>query len=60
MLDKDKYKYFAEKNEDIPIFSRPWWLDAVCDEGHWDVILYEKNNSIRSSFPFFIKKKKYI
>lgn len=57
MLDKDKYKYFAEKNEDIPIFSRPWWLDAVCDEGHWDVILYEKNNSIRSSFPFFIKKK---
>ena len=57
MSDKDKYKYYTKNNNDIPIFSRPWWLDAVSDEGHWDVILYEKNNNIYGSLPFFIKKK---
>ena len=57
MSDKDKYKYYTKNNNDIPIFSRPWWLDAVSDEGYWDVILYEKNNNIYGSLPFFIKKK---
>ena len=57
MSDKDKYKHYTKNNDDIPIFSRPWWLDAVSDEGYWDVILYEKNNNIYGSLPFFIKKK---
>ena len=57
MSDKDKYKHYTKNNDDIPIFSRPWWLDAVSDEGYWDVILYEKNNNIYGSLPFY--KKEY-
>ena len=59
MLDKDKYKHFSQNNNNIPIFSKPWWLDAVSNKGQWDVILYEKNNIINGSFPFFIKKKSF-
>ena len=59
MLDKDKYKHFSRNNNNIPIFSKPWWLDAVSNKGQWDVIFYEKNNIINGSFPFFIKKKSF-
>ncbi len=44
---KEKYIQFCENNIDIPLFIQPWWLDAVCDnKKKWDVILYEKDNTI--------------
>lgn len=32
--EKALYDKFCEKNY-IPIFSKPWWLDAVCGKDNW-------------------------
>lgn len=36
---------------------QPWYLDAVCDEGDWDVLLVDKSGSIVAAWPLFLKKK---
>ncbi|GBU28554.1 hypothetical protein R84B8_02114 [Treponema sp. R8-4-B8] len=59
MLNKDKYIEFCTEHSDIPIFSQPWWLDAVCPDS-WDVILIERNNKIIASFPYYKTKIKKI
>ena len=46
MTNKEKYTIFCEQNDFVPIFSQPWWMDAVCIDGYWDVLLYEKNEEI--------------
>ncbi len=53
---KAKYKEFC-KNNPIPIFSQYWWLDAVCGEDNWDVILVKKGSIILASMPIYLKKK---
>ena len=53
MENKDKYKKFCYENENIPIFSQFWWLDAVSQNNQWDVIIYEKDKKIIGAFPFF-------
>lgn len=39
----------------MPVFSMPWWLDAVCGKRGWNVILVERNNEVVASFPYYIK-----
>jgi len=56
MTNKEKYIKFCEK-ESIPIFSQYWWLDTVCDQNNWDVLLYEKGGKIIASMPYYITKK---
>ncbi len=53
LTNKDKYRAFCETREDIPIFSEPWWLDAVCMDGNWDVCLSEKSGIIQGAMPFY-------
>lgn len=60
MENKDKYKKFCLENKNIPIFSQPWWLDVVSEEGNWDVILYEEKKEVVAAFPFFYKKKGFL
>lgn len=57
MIFKQKYKEFCKIEEDIPIFSKDWWLDAVCGEENWDVVLIEKNKNIIASMPYYKIKK---
>lgn len=57
MTDKEKYRKFCKENLSIPVFSKDWWLDAVCGENNWEVALIEKNGEILASFPYYIKKK---
>ena len=52
MNDKEKYLQFYKLHPDIPIFSSPWWLDAVCGKNGWDVIIIEKNGEIYATFPY--------
>jgi len=56
--NKEKYRKLLETETSIPIFSRDWWMDAVCGEDNWDVLLVEKNDEIIASMPYY-KKKKY-
>lgn len=57
MNNKDKYTEYCAQNTDIPIFLQPWWLDAVCIDGYWDVLLYEKGNDILGSLVYYVKNK---
>ncbi len=41
---------FAQK--DIPVFSKDWWLDCVCGQDNWDVVLVEKGGQIIASMPY--------
>ena len=51
--NKEEYIAFCEKKEMyIPIFSQPWWLEAV-SQGNWDVILIKDGNRIVACHPFF-------
>jgi len=39
LIDKELYREFCKVEDNIPIFSKDWWMDAVCGEDKWDVIL---------------------
>ena len=47
-----KYRQFCEGRQDIPVFSQPWWLDAVCGQDAWDVCLVEGARGIIGALPF--------
>jgi hypothetical protein len=57
MLDKSDYRQLCRTEPTIPIFSRDWWLDAVCGEAKWDVAMVEKGGEIKGSFPYQIVKR---
>ncbi len=57
MSNKEKYRQFCRTEKELPIFVQDWYLDAVCDQGRWDVVLVGKNDRIVASLPFFTKKK---
>lgn len=57
MSNKERYIEFSKNEMDIPIFMQHWWMDAVCMEGEWDVVLCERNNNIVGCLIFFIKTK---
>ncbi|MCD7978227.1 MAG: GNAT family N-acetyltransferase [Tannerellaceae bacterium] len=53
-FNKEKYRLLCQTEESIPIFSRDWWLDLVCGEKYWDVLIIEKNNRITATFPVYL------
>jgi hypothetical protein len=58
MTNKEKYYQLCnEKDSTVPIFSRDWWMDAVCGEDNWDVLLIEKNSELVASMPYYTCKK---
>jgi len=57
MTEKERYRNLCKTEKTIPIFSRDWWMDAVCGEDNWNVILVEDNGQIIASMPYYIKKK---
>jgi len=60
MTAKDKYRNLCETESTIPIFSKAWWLDAVCGEDKWDVCIVEKGGMIHAAMPFYMPKSRVI
>lgn len=57
-MSKEKYNAFFEMHgSKLPIFVKPWYLDAVCEEGDWNAVVVEENNKIRAVLPYFFKRK---
>ncbi len=56
ITNKEKYKRFVNEVY-VPIFSMPWWMDAVCGENNWDVWIYEKGDCIVAAMPYFMEKR---
>jgi hypothetical protein len=58
MTDKEKYKIMCSGELSIPIYSRDWWLDCVCGENDWNVLLYyNKEGEIEAAMPFYSPAK---
>jgi lipid II:glycine glycyltransferase (peptidoglycan interpeptide bridge formation enzyme) len=57
MTNREKYRNFCETEQEIPLFSKDWWLDSVCGYDNWDVIIYEKGGHIYGTLPYFMTKK---
>lgn len=53
MLSKEKYINFCKEDINVPVFSQPWWLDAVCGAENWEVIIVESNDEIIATFPYY-------
>lgn len=54
--NKGKYETFCSRNY-VPIYSRSWWMDAVCGPDNWDVWLYEKGDNILAAMPYYMEKR---
>lgn len=59
MMSKDLYRDLCAKENSIPVFSRDWWLDAVCYED-WEVLTLEKNDKVYASMPLYMPCKDVI
>lgn len=62
MTNKERYEKFCEKTY-VPVFSKPWWLDAVCGEENWDVWICGEGADIVACMPYFKQNRngyKYI
>lgn len=57
MTKKEKYRELCKCEKSIPIFSKYWWMDAVCGEINWDVLLVEKGAQIVASLPYYLRKR---
>lgn len=53
---RERYRQLCASEASIPLFCQAWWLDAVAGDA-WDVVLYEKDNTVLGSMPFVLKKK---
>ncbi len=56
--NKPLYREFCQTEPSIPIFSKDWWLDAVCGEDNWDVAIVEKGGNIVATMPYYIRTNK--
>ena len=54
---KEIYRRWSENEPAIPVFSRDWWLDAVCGEANWDVILVCEKGEVVASMPYFLENR---
>lgn len=51
---KQKYRSLCRCEKSIPIFSRDWWLDTVCGENRWEVLLVEEKGRITAALPLYV------
>jgi lipid II:glycine glycyltransferase (peptidoglycan interpeptide bridge formation enzyme) len=56
--NKQKYCAHCKIELTIPIFSKPWWLDAVCGKDNWNVVVVEKGGQIIASMPYYMVKRR--
>lgn len=56
MSSKLLYEKFCEEVY-VPIYSKPWWMDAVCGQENWNVWLYTKGNNTLAAMPYYVEKR---
>lgn len=54
---KEAYIEFSRNEPDIPVYSKPWYLDSVCGDAGWEVLLYYMGDSIIASMPYYITSR---
>ena len=54
---KRAYREICRQRPELPIFFQDWYLDAVCDDGEWDVLISRYKDETAAVFPYFLKQK---
>lgn len=54
--EKELYDKFITKTY-IPVFSQPWWLDAVCGKKNWGVHVIEKSGQFLAAMPYYVESR---
>jgi hypothetical protein len=57
MSDRAKYLALCAEDASIPVFSQPWWLDAVCGPDAWNVALVEERGAIAAAMPYHLTRR---
>ena len=53
--NKSIYHQFSNEQSWLPLFMKPWFLDAIVGEANWDVVLVERKNKIIAVMPFTLQ-----
>lgn len=53
---KAQYRILCGEEKTLCIFQQYWWLNAVCGEENWDVILSIKNGRIEGALPYYFQQ----
>lgn len=56
MTDKEKFEKFC-KEVYVPVYSKPWWMDAICGSDNWNVWLYENGEEVTAALPYYMEKR---
>jgi len=58
MMDaKESYRRFAAEDESVPLFLRPWWLDATCSRDGWGVSVALRGSELHAALPYLAKRR---
>lgn len=50
---RDVYRRFCNSEPSVPLFCQDWWLDIVCGEQAWDVVIVERGGQIQACLPYY-------
>lgn len=56
MTEKEKYNEFCKMTY-VPIYSKSWWLDAICGSDNWNVWLYQSGDEILAAMPYYLEQR---
>lgn len=54
LTNKEKYATIEDR---LPLFFKPWYLDAVTQDGDWDVSIVMSEKLVLGVWPYFVKRK---
>ena len=52
---KESYRRLSAEDETIPLFLRPWWLDATCGRDNWCVSVALRGTELHAAMPYLAK-----
>jgi hypothetical protein len=55
MIEQNKYRELCLMEKSIPLFSKDWWLDAVCGNSGWEAVCLMRENSCYAAMPYTMR-----
>jgi hypothetical protein len=64
MFDKETYIQYCLQSNSMPVYIQPWWLNCVCGENKWNVLLkmckIQSQEILEAAFIYYMPVKKLI
>ncbi len=57
MHSKSMYQAFCQSEPELPIFMQPWYLNAVCQKGNWEVVCVQRGGQVVAALPYYLVRK---